>query len=192
MQVVRTASTFALLVATMLIASSPALEAQVAEITVTSSSFEHNQPIPLRNSAYGDNLSPALSWSGAPEGTSSFALVLADESVPMPGGFVHWVIYNIPGNAMGLPEGIPSAAATVTEPAGIAGTLQGRMGMNNPGYFGPRPPAGNPPHNYVFTVYAIGPDIDFAEGLNRNELMQAIEGHIVGQGSITGTYQNTN
>jgi len=122
MQVVLTASTSALLVAALLIESSSALEAQVAEVTVTRSSFEISQPTPFRNSAYGDNLSPAVSWSGAPEVTSSFALVLDDESVPMPGGFVHRVI-NIPAITTGLPEGIPAAAATVTEPAEIAGTL---------------------------------------------------------------------
>jgi len=165
------------------------LEAQVAELTLTSEAFEHNQPIPLANSAYGDNLSPAFSWEGLPEGTASLALVLADESVPMPGGFVHWVIYNIPASASGLPEGIPADAATLTEPADVTGTTQGNMGMNNPGYFGPRPPADNDPHNYVFTLYALDEDLELPAGLNRNALMEAIEGHVIGQGSITGTYQ---
>lgn len=164
--------------------------AQVAELTVTSSAFQHEQSIPLRNSAYGDNVSPDLAWTGVPEGTQSFVLTVVDESVPMPGGFVHWLVYNIPGTATGLPEGLP-AEAVVTEPAAIAGTTQGLRGMNQAGYFGPRPPAGNPPHNYVFTVYALDADLDLAEGLNRNQVMEAIEGHIVAQGSITGTYQGS-
>lgn len=185
----RTALSFGFLVAAaaVFIPATPAL-AQVAELTITSPAFSDGEAIPLRNSAYGDNISPELAWSGAPEGTASFVLTTVDESVPMPGGFVHWLVYNIPGTATGLPEGLP-AEATVTTPAEIAGTTQGLRGMNQAGYFGPRPPAGNPPHNYVFTVYALDTDLEIAEGQNRDQVMAAIEDHIIGQGSITGTYQ---
>ena len=163
--------------------------AQVAELTVRSSAFGDDEAIPLRNSAYGDNLSPEIMWAGAPMGTATFALVLSDSDVPMPNGFAHWVIYNIPGTATGLPGGIASDAARLTEPAEVRGTTQGLMGMRRPGYFGPRPPAGAGIHHYVFVVYALDADLELAEGLSREELISAIEGHVVGQGQLTGLYE---
>ncbi len=166
-----------------------AVEAQVAELAVRSSAFADGAAIPLRNSAYGEGLSPEISWTGAPQGTQAFVLVLTDPDVPMPNGFVHWVIYNIPGTARGLPASIPSDAATVTEPAAIAGATQGLMGMRRSGYFGPRPPAGGGPHHYVFTVYALNSDLELAEGLSRDDVVSAIEGHIVGQGQVTGVFE---
>ena len=165
------------------------IEAQVAELTVRSSAFAADEAIPLRNSAYGDNLSPEIMWSGVPKGTEAFALVLIDPDVPMPNGFVHWVIYNIPGTATGLPEGIPSDAPTLTGPAGIAGTTQGVMGMRNPGYFGPRPPAGAGVHHYVFSLYALDADLDLAGGLGRDAVMSAIDGHVIGEGQVTGIFE---
>lgn len=170
------------------VSSAQPLAAQV-ELTVTSSAFEEGGAIPVRNSAYGENLSPEIMWSGAPAGTESFALVLTDPDVPMPNGFVHWTIYNIPGSATGLPEGISADAQTLDEPASIAGTTQGVMGMRNPGFFGPRPPAGGGPHDYVFTVYALDADLDLAPGLGRDELMAAMEGHVIAQGAVTGVFE---
>ncbi len=164
--------------------------AQVAELTVSSSAFADGEAIPLRNSAYGDNLSPELSWSGAPEGTEAFTLVLTDPDVPMPNGFVHWVIYNIPGTATGLPENIPSDTPVLTGSAAIAGTTQGVMGMRNPGYFGPRPPAGAGVHHYVFSLYALDTDLELASGLAREAVMLAIEGHIIGEGQVTGIFES--
>lgn len=181
---------FTAICATAIFAASAApVLGQVAELTVTSPAFADTQPIPLRNSPYGENVSPAISWSGAPAGTQSFVLTVVDTSVPMPGGFVHWLVYNIPGTATGLPEGLP-ADVTLTAPAEIAGTTQGLRGMNQAGYFGPRPPAG-PAHDYVFTVYALDADLDLPVGQNRNQVLEAIEGHVIGQGSITGTYQGS-
>ena len=165
------------------------VEGQVAELTVGSAAFADGEAIPIRNSAYGDNLSPGITWSGAPEGTEAFALVLTDTDVPMPNGFVHWVIYNIPGTATGLPGGISSDTPTLTGPAAIAGTTQGVMGMRNPGYFGPRPPAGAGVHHYVFSVYALDTDLELAAGLGRDGVMSAIEGHIIGEGQVTGIFE---
>lgn len=160
-----------------------------ATLTVTSPAFQEGGAIPVRNSNYGDNLSPEINWSGAPSGTESFVLTLTDPDVPMPNGFVHWLIYNIPGTATGLPEGIPSDTQTLTEPASVAGTTQGVMGMRNPGFFGPRPPAGGGAHHYVVTVYALDTDLDLAPGLGRDEVVAAMEGHVIGQGQLTGLFE---
>jgi Raf kinase inhibitor-like YbhB/YbcL family protein len=151
-------------------------------LRLSSTAFQEGQPIPIRNSAYGDNLSPALSWTTPPAGTRSFALVLDDpDAGPQP--FVHWVIYNIPANARGLPEGL-ATDANLTAPA----ARQGLTGLRRTGYFGPRPPAG-PVHRYNFRLYALSIDPNLPEGLNRDALMAAINANIVGQATLMGTYQ---
>jgi hypothetical protein len=167
-----------------------------AKLTVTSTAFKDGQPIPDDYSMYGKNVSPAIQWSGAPPDTRQFALVCHDPDAPMPGGFTHWVVYKIPATSKGLPEGIP-AGANVTA-AGAAGAIQGMNGFAafarrggtpaEPGYNGPRPPAG-PAHHYHYTVYALDAALDLQPGLDRNALLKAMEGHIVGQGEIVGLYE---
>jgi Raf kinase inhibitor-like YbhB/YbcL family protein len=185
----RSLSFTALIAIALLAASAAPILGQGAALSVTSAAFADGQPIPLRHSAYGENVSPAISWSGAPAGTQSFVLTVVDTSVPMPGGFVHWLVYNIPATAAGLPEALP-ADASLTAPPEIAGATQGARGMNQAGYFGPRPPAG-PAHDYVVTVYALDAAPNLPAGQNRSQVMEAIEGHILAQGSITGTYQGS-
>lgn len=157
-------------------------------LTLTSTAFQEGTPIPLRNSAYGDNVSPAFSWSNVPAGTRSFALVLDDPDAGT-SPFVHWVIYNIPGSARGLPEGLPTDAA-LTAPAQVAGARQGVTGLRRTGYFGPRPPAG-PVHRYNFRLYALSSEPNLPEGLTRDTLMEAIADDILGQTTLMGTYQQT-
>ena len=167
-----------------------------AKMTVTSSAFKDGQPIPDDYSMYGKNISPAIQWSGAPASTRQLALICHDPDAPMPGGFTHWVIYKIPATSKGLPEGIP-AGVNVTA-AGAAGAIQGMNGFAafarrggtsaEPGYNGPRPPAG-PAHHYHYTVYALDTALDLQPGLDRNALLKAMEGHIVGQGEIVGLYE---
>lgn len=162
-------------------------QAAPAAITVTSATLTANETIPKDHTADGKNLSPALAWSGAPAATRQFALVCDDPDVPMPGGFVHWVVYKIPGTAKGLPAELPMDA-TLTAPPEIAGTIQGLSGFRRAGYRGPAPPPGKP-HHYTFTVYALDAELPLAEGLNRTQLMEAIKGHIIGQGALVSIYE---
>jgi len=162
-------------------------QAAPAAITVTSATLTANETIPKDHTADGRNVSPALTWSGAPAATKQFALVCDDPDVPMPGGFVHWVVYKIPGAAKGLPAELPMDA-TLTAPADLAGTVQGFSGFRRAGYRGPAPPPGKP-HHYTFTVYALDAELPLAEGLNRTQLMEAIKGHIIGQGSLVSIYE---
>ena len=141
----------------------------------------------MRHSAYGDNVSPELSWSGAPNGTRSFALVLHDPDAPIEGGFVHWVIYNIPASATGLPEGVPDDLE-LTAPTSVSGTTHGHSGLRRPGYFGPRPPAGIV-HNYNFRLFALDLEPNLEEAMNSEALMAAIDGHILDSTTLIGTYQ---
>lgn len=177
-----------ILAALVLGVASAATAQTPAPITVTSTTLKANETIPKDHTADGKNVSPALAWSGAPAATKQFAMVMDDPDVPMPGGFVHWVVYKIPAAAKGLPAELPMDA-TLTAPAELAGTIQGLSGFRRAGYRGPAPPAGKP-HHYTFTVYALDSvDLPLAEGLNRNQLMEAIKGHIIGQGSLVAIYE---
>jgi Raf kinase inhibitor-like YbhB/YbcL family protein len=156
-------------------------------MTLTSPTLQEGQPIPVDHTADGKNISPAIMWSNVPAGTKSFALIMDDPDVPMPQPFVHWVIYNIPGTAKGLPENIaidPAAAM----PAEIAGAVHGVSGFRRPIYRGPAPPPGKP-HRYHFTVYALDADLALQPGLNKQQLLDAIKGHVIGQGQLIATYE---
>jgi Raf kinase inhibitor-like YbhB/YbcL family protein len=160
-----------------------------APLTVTSAAIKANETIPKDHTADGRNISPALSWSGAPAGTKQFAMIMDDPDAQFGGqNFVHWVVYKIPASAKGLPENIPIDQVTLTAPADIAGTIQGMSGFRRPIYRGPAPPAGKP-HHYTFTVYALDSDLPLTEGLNKADLLKAMEGHIIGQGSLVAIYE---
>ncbi|MQA89827.1 MAG: YbhB/YbcL family Raf kinase inhibitor-like protein [Gemmatimonas sp.] len=157
-----------------------------AQIVLESSAFDAGEPIPLLHSAYGDNVSPALSWSNLPDGALSLALILDDPDAPTPEPFVHWVIYNIPASATGLPEGLPADETLADE--SVTGATQGPSGLDRPGYFGPRPPAG-PVHNYNFRLYALSSEPNLDGGLSADELREAISDDILGEATLIGTYQ---
>ncbi|HYB93399.1 MAG TPA: YbhB/YbcL family Raf kinase inhibitor-like protein [Vicinamibacterales bacterium] len=159
-----------------------------ATLTITSPTLKANQVVPIDHTADGKNISPALSWSGAPAHTKQFALVYDDPDVVFGGQtFVHWVVYKIPGSAKGLPADLPMDAV-LTAPPEIAGTIQGLSGFKRAGYRGPAPPPGKP-HHYTWTVYALDAELPLEPGLNRNQLMEAIKGHIIGQGSLVAIYE---
>jgi Raf kinase inhibitor-like YbhB/YbcL family protein len=168
--------------------AAPAWAQAPAALTVTSPTLKANETIPVDHTADGKNLSPALMWSGAPANTRQFALVYGGPDVVFGGQtFVHWVVYKIPGSAKGLPAELPMDAV-LTAPADIAGTIQGLSGFKRTGYRGPAPPPGKP-HHYTWTVYALDADLPLEQGLNRNQLMEAIKGHIVGQGALVAIYE---
>jgi Raf kinase inhibitor-like YbhB/YbcL family protein len=101
----------------------------------------------------GQNLSPQLSWSNAPQGTKSLVVTAYDPDAPTGSGFWHWVVYNIPATAHELAEGAGGEKGTLPE-----GALQGRTDFGKPGFGGACPPAGDKPHHYIFTVYALKVD----------------------------------
>jgi len=160
-----------------------------ATLTVTSPTITANETIPVDHTADGKNISPALSWTGAPANTRQFALVYDDPDVVFGGQtFVHWVVYKIPGTATGLPADLPIDQVTLTAPPDIAGAIQGLSGFKRPFYRGPAPPPGKP-HHYTWTVYALNAELPLEPGLNRNQLMEAIKGHIIGQGALVAVYE---
>ena len=161
-------------------------------ITVTSNVFDHHGMVPEAYSAYGDNTSIDLSWDNLPSGTVQLAVICDDPKVVelgmMPTPFVHWVAYNIPASASGLPAGLP-ADAELSGVAGLDGMINGLNGTSRPGYFGPRPPVNGQLHAYHFRVYAIDADLDLEAGLNKDDLLAAIDGHILATGILMGHYE---
>nr|WP_193191089.1 YbhB/YbcL family Raf kinase inhibitor-like protein [Microbulbifer taiwanensis] len=124
-----------------------------AEFTLTSNSLKPGARKPMAhvfNGCGGENISPQLSWSGAPEGTKSFALMVHDPDAPTGSGWWHWVIFNIPANVSELPEGAGDPKNGL-----IPEAIQGRNDYGNPGYGGACPPKGHGDHRYQFRIYAL-------------------------------------
>jgi Raf kinase inhibitor-like YbhB/YbcL family protein len=136
----------------------------------------------------GGNISPALQWENAPAGTKSFALTMYDPDAPTGSGFWHWTVYNIPASAKGLAQGAGYAATTLPAPAfGGSNDFQdtGVTGANG-NYGGPCPPAGDAPHRYVFTLYALGVDnVQVAAGVPKTG-SAALYGFVLNKGIGAG------
>jgi hypothetical protein len=153
---------------------------------IRSQSFKLGGPIPDEYTCKGQNISPEISWKGAPPNTQSFALIVDD--LDAPGRiWVHWVIYNIPmkkaglnGNNFELTEGYPRDIET---PGGI---LQGTNDFKKIGYDGPCPPSGT--HRYYFKLYALNSTLVVSAGATQEELLTAMTGHILAQTQMMGTY----
>ena len=176
-------------------AGTPAPQALASEIfgqasttlTITSPAFAANSPIPRRYTAYGGNESPPLRWSNAPSGTRSFVLLMEDPNAIAPLPFVHWAAINIPANANGLPAGVPQSYKPRRVPV-----VQGSNSRTTTGYFGPRPPPGDPTHPYHFQIFALDTTLDLPHGFNRQALLKAMNGHVIAKGTLVGTYQQPN
>ena len=149
---------------------------------MTSTAFSAGATIPVKYSCQGQSPSIPLAWSAPPANTQTFALVMHDPDAPRAGGFDHWVVYNIPSSARGLPEDLPK-----TNPLPNGG-IQGNNGAGNPGYLGPCPPAG-PAHRYQFTLYALDTTLSLQPGATVAQVLQAVSGHVLAQGFLEGTYQ---
>jgi len=145
-----------------------------------SSAFAPSGMIPRKHTCDGSDLSPALEWTGVPDGTRTLALICDDPDAPM-GTWVHWVLYNLPGDESGLPEGI-SPTETIEQ-----GALQGINDFGRIGYGGPCPPPGKP-HRYSFRLYALDEKVSLAPGASKRDLMRALENHILGQAELMGKY----
>ncbi|CAN5490598.1 hypothetical protein BH10PSE3_BH10PSE3_04470 [soil metagenome] len=153
-------------------------------ITVSAASFGKGGVIPPRHSEYADGVSPALSWSAAP-GAISYAVILEDPDSHPYKPFVHWLAWNIPASITSLPEGVQEQLR-LTEPEGV---LQGATTRGSPGYYGPRPPVGDPPHHYHFQVLALDTMLDIAPGADRETVLAAVKGHVLAKGELIGVYR---
>lgn len=154
-----------------------AQELNVADLRLTSPAFKHHEAIPAKHAGDGEDVAPELSWSGPPDGTKAFAIVVHDPDAPLVDGFTHWVVYGIAGDTTSLPEG----GGEVTE---------GVNSMGDSGYMGPAPPPGHGTHHYYFWIYALDEDVELPPGLDRRALLERIEDHVIEQARLVGTYRN--
>jgi Raf kinase inhibitor-like YbhB/YbcL family protein len=152
-------------------------------IELRSASFEQGGAIPLKHSEYADGVSPALSWKADPR-AKSYALILEDPDAKPITPFVHWVIWNVPAGLTSLPEGLQKGPR-LTEPDGV---LQGRTSRGSSGYFGPRPPIGDPPHHYHFQLFALDAPLDVPAGSDRDVVLAAMRAHVLAKGELVGQF----
>lgn len=151
-------------------------------IEVTSSAFTEGARIPKKYTCDGQDISPALKWSGVPQKTKSIALICDDPDAPS-GTWVHWVIYSIPQDLTELQEGVVKTNMLPD------GTKQGTTDFKRVGYGGPCPPPGHGAHHYYFKVYALDIQVGLKAGATKKDLEKSMKGHILGQGQLIGTYE---
>ena len=154
-------------------------------LTIRSGTFEHDRPIPPRHTEDGQDTSPPLLWEGVPEGAAELALIVDDPDAPTPEPWVHWLIAKIPPSATALGE-------NVTHPSGStapAGAVQGTNSFGSIGYGGPAPPKGHGTHHYHFKLYALDAPVDVAEGFDKATLLSKMQGHVLEEAELIGTYQ---
>jgi Raf kinase inhibitor-like YbhB/YbcL family protein len=151
---------------------------------VQSSAFAANEKIPLAYSAYGDDASPPLSWSGTPGGTRSFVVIVDDPDASSAKPFTHWIAYNLPADIKTLREGLPTTPR-LEAPVSM---LQGQNTRGSAVYFGMKPPPGDPAHHYHFQVFALDRMLDLKPGARREEVLAAIRGHVLAKGELVGTF----
>ena len=149
-------------------------------MTLTSPAFLHQGEIPVHYTCNGEDTAPPLAWSGAPTGTRSFVVIVDDPDAPDPKHprqtWVHWVVYNLPADCAGLPEGGPLPPGT-------------RLGLNDwrrADYGGPCPPVGR--HRYVHKLYALDAVLPDLKHPTKGALEQAMKGHVLAQAELIGTY----
>ncbi|MDX9974979.1 MAG: YbhB/YbcL family Raf kinase inhibitor-like protein [FCB group bacterium] len=148
---------------------------------LTSPAFNDDEAIPPRCTADGEDVSPALHWLDSPAETKSFALIVDDPDAPR-GTWVHWVAWGIPAGRRELPEGVAKQDRTAE------GISQGKNDFGKVGYNGPAPPPGKP-HRYFFKLYALDFAPEARPGLTKQELLKLVEGHVLAEGQLMGTYR---
>ena len=155
-------------------------------LVIRSPVFSHGGAIPRKFTCDDEDVSPALEWSGAPAGTKSLALIVDDPDAPDPKApkrvYVHWVLYNLPSTAPGLPEGVSSNQLP-------RGTRDGTNDWQRTGYGGPCPPIGR--HRYFFKLYALDTQLPDLGSATKADVEGAMRGHVLEQAELMGTYERT-
>ena len=151
----------------------------ICDMQLTSTAFEDGGLIPTRHTGDGEDFSPELRWTNPPDGAEEFAIICHDPDAPLikPGtyGFVHWVLYGIPGSVDALPEGVSAYAC-------------GSNDFGKQEYGGPMPPEGHGTHRYFFWLFALNSPAELDPGLTMWELLTRIEPSVIGMNRLMGTY----
>jgi Raf kinase inhibitor-like YbhB/YbcL family protein len=146
----------------------------MSKFSLSSPAFVDGGEVPTRYTCDGPDLSPPLDWSGAPDGTAAFALIVDD---PDAAGFVHWVAFDLPGEWATLAE----------DASGKGGFAEGRNDFGRTGWGGPCPPSGS--HRYVFELFALDRRLGLPGGSTATDVRQAIDGHVLGSTRLIGNYR---
>jgi Raf kinase inhibitor-like YbhB/YbcL family protein len=154
-------------------------------MTIRSEAFADGRALPRRHAEDGENLSPPLTWAGLPEGTRELALIVDDPDAPRAEPWVHWVLYKIPPDTRTLAEGVPPSPMLNIP----MGAMQGKNSWGTDGYRGPAPPPGHGVHHYHFRLYALDVPLHAAQGLDKPGLRNAMQGHILAEAEVVGTYE---
>jgi len=169
-----------LLLVFLLIFPLPGQNPKAPAIRIGSPAFSEGTLIPVKYTCDGENISPPLSWTWYPKRTESFVLIADDPDAPT-GTWVHWVVYNIPAFVNKLKAHFPPADSLKN------GIMQGITDFRRTGYGGPCPPEGT--HRYFFKIYALDVMLKIKPGLTKNELLLAMQGHIIAKGRLMGKYK---
>lgn len=152
----------------------------LSKLQLNSPAFEFRGKIPRKHTGEGVDISPAFEWSKVPEGTHCFALICHDPDAPLLSsgsyGFVHWVLYNIPGSVTRLPEGTEDYTSGIND-------------ARKEGYMGPMPPEGHGIHHYYFWIIALNKEMDLDPGLTLWQLLEQIEPYVIGMNRLVGIYE---
>ena len=154
-------------------------EGYAMKLDIKSTAFEGGDSIPKQYTCDGTDISPQLSWSQPPEGTGSMVLICDDPDAPM-GTWVHWVLYGLSPDTLEISEGIPDDKEV------LGGAKHGVNDFRKYGYGGPCPPGGT--HRYFFKLYAVDTEVDLDPGATKDEVLDAIKGHILAEGQLMGRY----
>ena len=161
--------------------TAPRDDSPTRQLSLTTTAFRDGEQIPVRHTCDGEDLSPPLAWTGAPVETRTFALICDDPDAPR-GTWVHWLIWNLPADAVELGQGVPP------RPELQSGARQGLNDGRKIGYAGPCPPPGKP-HRYFFRLYALDTALNLSPGVKRPDLEAAMAGHVLAEGTTMGVYQ---
>jgi Raf kinase inhibitor-like YbhB/YbcL family protein len=153
-------------------------------IHVSSSAFEDGSAIPARFTADGEKVSPPLSWRGVPQGTAAVVLLIEDPDAPAPAPLVHTIAWALAGHDGELADGALKSPGSAGD-----GVSLGRNAFLGAEYLPPDPPPAHGPHRYVFQIYALDQTPDLHGKPIRSQLVHAMRGHVIGKGSLIGTYE---
>ena len=162
----------------------PTMEDTMQTFAVTSPAFGYGEPIPIKYTCDGEDISPPLIWENVPEEAKSLVLMMVDPDAP--GGiFTHWIVYNLPPADIQLPEGVNLKVAFADS---VIKPQEGLNDFGRIGYGGPCPPPG-PPHRYYFRLFAIDSLLKGVPGVRRQALLSAIQGHVLAEAEHMGIYK---
>lgn len=173
----------------LLAAATTAAPPAKGTFTVSSTDLSSSRPVAAAQvsntfGCSGENQSPALTWKGVPKGTKSFAITMYDPDAPTGSGWWHWVVYNVPADVTSLPTGAGDPSKNLLP----AGAISGNTDFGTPGYGGPCPPAGDKPHRYIVTVYALDDTLAIPPNMTAAFVGFNIHGHTLGKATLTTRY----